>query len=428
MLHYQRMKFNKTILSNGLRVITIPMTDNPSVTVLVMVETGSKYEVKKLNGISHFLEHMMFKGTPRRPKASDISRELDGIGAHYNAFTSQEYTGYYAKAASRHLDVLLDIISDMYLHPIFEKAEIEKEKGVIVEEIKMYKDMPQARVQEVFMELLYGDRPAGWSIAGTEENVKSFSRGDFVKYRDQHYVSGATTVIVSGSFDEKKCIAKIKKAYADMSSSMKKGKDVTIESQKSPQVKTFFKETDQTHLVIGVRTFPILNSRIPVMHVLSSVLGAGMSSRLFSRMRDQLGICYYIKTNHETFTDHGILNISAGVDNSRIEEAIKEILAQCKKLKNEPVLAAELKKAKDYIAGTTLLELETSEARAEYAGYQEVLKKKVESPDELIKKVQKVTAANVQKLAQEIFVDSGLNMAIVGKFKDGAVFKGYFRF
>jgi predicted Zn-dependent peptidase len=247
-----------------------------------------------------------------------------------------------------------------------------------------------------------------------------------VNYRKEHYVSGATTVIISGSFDEKECITKIGKAYEGMLSGKKKGKIATVESQKTPRIKTFFKETDQTHIVIGARTFSVTDPRIPTMHVLSTILGRGMSSRLFSRMRDELGVCYYIKTDHEPFTDHGVLTISAGVDNSRVEEAIKEILIQCKKMKNEPVSVAELKKAKDYIAGTTMLELETSEARAEYVGYQEILKHSIEKPEEIIAKINKVTVEEVQKLAEEIFVDSGLNMAIVGKFKDGGVFKDYF--
>ncbi|MDQ2933269.1 MAG: insulinase family protein [bacterium] len=422
------MKFNKTIIKNGLRVITIPMTDNPSVTVLVMVETGSKYETKPLNGISHFLEHMVFKGTPRRPKASDISRELDSIGAHYNAFTGHEYTGYYAKAATRHLDTILDIVSDMYMNPLFETPEIEKEKGVIVEEIRMYNDMPQFRARQTFAELLYGDQPAGWDIAGTEENVKSFTRENFIDYRNNHYVSSATTVIVSGSFDEVDCISKIEKAYEKMISGEKKGKVGVIEDQKSPQVKTFFKETDQTHLVLGVRSFAILDKRMAVMHVLSTILGKGMSSRLFSRMRDELGVCYYIKTDNDSSTDHGVFTISAGVDNSRVEEALKEILVQCKKLKAEAASEAELQKAKDYISGTTLLELETSESRAEFAGFQEIMKKKVETPVEMIEKINAVTSADVQKLAQELFIDEALNMAIVGKFKDGSSFMPYFKF
>lgn len=420
------MKFNKTILPNGLRVITIPMPDNPSVTVLVMVEAGSKYETKEINGISHFLEHMVFKGTPRRPKSSNISRELDSIGAQYNAFTSQEFTGYYAKADSRHFDTVLDIISDMYLNPLFESTEIEKEKGVIVEEIRMYQDMPQSRAQDAFMQVMYGDQPVGWNVAGNEQTVRSFTRDHFVEYRKAHYVAKATTVIVSGSFDEKECITKIEKAYEKMSTSVKGSKLPVKEAQKAPQIKTDYRETDQTHIIIGLRTFDIFDKRIPTMHVLYTILGKGMSSRLWSKMRDELGVCYYIKTDHDAFTDHGVLNISAGVDNSRVEEAINGILTQCKKMKDEPVSLEELKKAKDYIAGTTMLELETSDSRAEFAGHQEILKGKVELPMDIIDKIQKVTIADVQKLAGDIFVDAGLNMAIVGRFKDDSELKGYF--
>jgi predicted Zn-dependent peptidase len=422
------MKFTKTVLQNGLRVITIPMADNPSVTVLAMVETGSKYESKKQNGLSHFLEHMVFKGTPKRPKASDISRELDSIGAQCNAFTSQEFTGYYAKADARHLDAVLDVISDMYLNPLFDKAEIEKEKGVIVEEIRMYKDLPQREVHHVFMRLLYGDQPAGWKISGEEEDVRSFSREALLAYRSAHYVSGATTLLVSGSFDEKKLIPSIEKAFSAIPNGPKEGKRAVSESQEEPAVMTEFKETDQTHLIIGLRTFPILDSRAPAMHLLSTVLGRGMSSRLFAKMREELGICYYIGADHDTYTDHGVLAIAAGLDNSRVEEGVKGILGECLRLKEELVPAAELKKAKDYIAGTTMLELETSDARAEFCGYQEALKKKIELPDELIAKVNKVTAEDIRKLAREIFVNRGLNMALIGRYKDGEAFKPYFKF
>ncbi|MFA6554598.1 MAG: pitrilysin family protein [Candidatus Paceibacterota bacterium] len=422
------MKFNKKVLPNGLRIITVPMTDNPSVTVLVMVEAGSKYETKEVNGLSHFLEHMVFKGTPKRPKAIDISRELDSIGAHYNAFTAQEFTGYYAKADIRHFDKILDVVSDMYLNPIFDEAEIKKEKGVIVEEIRMYQDLPQRHVQNIFMEVLYGDTPAGWNIAGTEDNVRSFDQSHFKKYRANNYLSNSTTIIVSGSFKEKEALKKIEKAFSSISKGKKSKKLKVVEEQKEPIAKMDFKETDQTHLVLGVRTFSITDKKIPVMHVLSSILGGGMSSRLFSKMRDQLGICYYVKTSHDAFTDHGVLNISAGVDNSRVKEAVEGILSECDRLKNELVSEEEMKKVKDYIAGTTMLELETSDARAEYCGYQEILKGSVDSPADIIKKVNTVTAKDVQKLAKEIFVNKGLNMALVGRFKDSEEFRKYFKF
>ncbi len=420
------MKFNTTILPSGLRVITVPMADNPSVTVLIMVEAGSKYETKQENGLSHFLEHMVFKGTTRRPKASDISRELDSIGAHYNAFTSQEYTGYYAKADARHFDTVLDVVSDMYLDPLFDENEIRKEKGVIIEEIRMYKDLPQHRVHNLISEVLHGDQPAGWTVSGSEDNVRSFTKGMLADYRARQYVNDATTVIVSGSFDEKESLAAIEKAFSGISKDVKRDKKPVIEAQKGIQIKTEFKETDQTHMVIAVRTFPVKDQRTPALQILATILSGGMSSRLFAKMRDELGICYYINASPNPNTDHGDLSVSAGLDNSRVEEGIKGILGELRRLKDEPVPEAELKKAKDYMAGTTLLELETSDARAEFSGLQQALKGKVEPPEEIIAKVQKVTAEDIQKLARQIFVNDRLNMALVGRFKDNGAFKPYF--
>jgi predicted Zn-dependent peptidase len=422
------MKFNKTTLENGLRIITVPMADNPSVTVLVMVEAGSKYETKEINGISHFLEHLVFKGTTKRPRASDISREFDALGAEHNAFTSQEYTGYYGKAAAKKCDALIEILSDMYLNPLIDKDEMEKEKGVIIEEIRMYNDQPRTVVSYLFEELLYGDQPAGWKVVGTEENIRACTREQVVKYRQEHYKSEGTVVIVAGSFDEGSIVKKVEDYFKDVSTGPSKGKVAVIEEQVSPQVKTIYKDTDQTHLVIGVRTFPINDKRVPVMRVLTAILGKGMSSRLFSRMRNELGICYYIGASHDTSTDHGEFSISAGVDNSRVKEGITEILKQCVKMKDELVGELELQKVKDYIAGKTMLNLETSDARADFCGHNEILKKNIESPEEAIKKVYAVTAEEVRNLAQEIFVNKSLNMAIVGKFKDGEGFKEYFTF
>ncbi len=410
-----------------MRLVTVPMPDNPAVTVLVMVEAGSKYETRENNGISHFLEHMVFKGSKKRPKASDISRELDGIGAHYNAFTSQEFTGYYAKVDKKHRGAILDIVSDMYLNPLFDEGEMRKEKGVIVEEIRMYNDLPQKKVQDEFMALLYDGQPAGWNIAGTEDNVRGFAREQLTDYRSEHYVASGTTVIVSGSFDQKTIDKEVESSFAGISSNPKQPKAPVIESQSSPHIRTVFKETDQTHLVIGLRSFSILDERIPAMNVLSTVLGRGMSSRLFSKMRDELGICYYIKADNEAFTDHGVLTVVAGVDNARVEEGIAGILKECRRLKDELVSVAELKKTKDYIAGTTMLELETSDARAEFCGYQEAVKGKIESPDELVAKVNAVTAEDLQKLAREVFVDGGLNMALIGRIKDDENLRKNFR-
>ncbi len=416
------MKFTKKILKNGLRVITVPMQDNPAVTILVMVEAGSKYETKENNGISHFLEHMVFKGTPRRPKASMISREFDGLGAESNAFTSDEYTGYYVKVAAKHTDKALDIISDMYLNPLFEESEITKEKGVIIEEIRMYRDRPERQVHNALGKLMFGTQPAGWTVLGPEENIRSFSRKDFIAYREKHYVAKATTIVVSGNIKEKEIIKKVEKSFAGISTDVKQGKLPVTDSQNKPESIVLYKKTDQTHLVIGIRTFSVHDKRVPIMRVLSAILGRGMSSRLFTKMRDELGICYYVHTSHNTMTDHGDLTISAGVDTTRVELGITTILAELNRMKNELVSPKELKKAKDFIAGTTMLNLETSDSQADFVGHQEVLKGEIKTPEEAIARVQKVTAGEIRKLAKDVFIDSNLNLAIIGPFKDKKIF------
>lgn len=417
------MQFHQTILPNGLKVITIPMVDNPAVTVLVTVETGSKYETKEISGLSHFLEHMVFKGTSKRPKSIDISRELESLGAQYNAFTSQEYTGYYAKVSPEHIDTALDVVSDIYLNPLLNEKEIEKEKGVIVEEIKMYQDMPHRNIHNIFLELVYGDQPAGWNIAGNEQTVRSFTREHFVNYIKDHYVTEATTVIVSGSFDEKSIIEKVSKYFANISTEKKSKKILTKEVQSEPAIALKFKETDQAHLVLGVRTFDAKNKYDPAITMLSAVLGKGMSSRLFQKLREEMGVGYYVNAYNDTYTDHGIFTISAGVDVSRIEEVIKTLIDECKKLIDEPVSEHELRMVKDSIKGGFLLGLETSDARAEYVAIANILKGEVKTPIEEIEEMEKVTVEDIQNIAKMIFVDEKLNLAIIGPYKDDNKFK-----
>ena len=412
------MKFNKTTLSNGLKIVTIPMEDNPAVTVLVTVETGSKYEKKEISGLSHFLEHMVFKGSKKRPTAMDISRELDSLGAQYNAFTSQEYTGYYAKVSKEKIDTALDIVSDIYLHPLFDEKEIEKEKGVIVEEIRMYQDSPHRHVNDLFMNLVYSDQPAGWNIAGNEGTVKSFKREDFVKYLSEHYVAEATTVVISGTFDEKDAIEKVEKAFSNISTKKKHTKLSVKEEQNKPQTLLKFKETEQAHLILGVRSFDAKDEHDLVLSVLATLLGGGMSSRLFQKLREEMGVGYYIRANHDAYTDHGIFSISTGIDTTRIDEVIKVLLNECKKIVNEEISEQELNKVKDYIAGSFVLGLETSDSRAEYCAINQILKGKIDSPQQEIEKIKKVTVNDIKEIAKKIFVDEKLNLAIIGPYKD----------
>jgi predicted Zn-dependent peptidase len=422
------MQYHTSKLKNGLRVITVPMKDNPTVTVLVMVETGSKYENKKNNGLSHFLEHMCFKGTLKRPSAHAISAELDGLGSQYNAFTGQEYTGYYAKSDAKHFKQVFDVVSDIYLNSTFPEAEMEKEKGVIVEEINMYEDMPHRHVQDLFMSLLYGDQPAGWNIAGTRENVRAMTRTDFVNYKAAHYVPKATVVVVAGKVNQKEVEKEVARVFGELKSGKKDTKLKVVEKQTKPQVLVQYKKTDQTHFVLGVRTFDMFNKTNPVLTVLSTILAGGMSSRLFIKLREEMGVAYYVRSYNDTYTDHGFLEISAGVSNDRVKEVVTEILKECKKLTTELVTPAELSKVKEYLTGNQKLELESSDAWASYYGSQEIAHKKIKTPEEGEAGIRKVTAKQVRDMAQKIFTNANLNLAAIGPFEDKKEFEGILRF
>ncbi len=410
------MNYKKKVLKNGLRIIVAPMKGAPSVTVMSLIEAGSKYETKEINGLSHFLEHMCFKGTVKRPKAIDISKEFDAMGAQNNAFTAQEFTGYWAKAHPKHTDKMIEIIADMYLNPTFPADDMEREKGVIVEEINMYEDLPNRIVHEVFYELLYGDQPAGWSIAGTRENVRSFNRDHFVNYRKKLYVSDATTILVAGDVKTPDIFKKIEAAFKDIAVGKRGKKNKVIENQNKPEVKIKHKDTDQTHLVIGLRAFDVYDKRTSALKVLAAILGNGMSSRLFQKMREELGICYYVRAMADQFTDHGALLISAGVDSSRVEEGINGILGELKKVRDEKVDEKELRKAKDYLIGNLYLGLESSDSMTEFYGLQEILREEIKTPKEIEKEIEKVTASEIAKVAKSIIKNNGLNMAIVGKY------------
>ncbi len=412
------MKFSKKVLKNGLRIITIPMKDNPTVTVLVLVAAGSKYETKKVNGISHFLEHMCFKGTTKRPKAIDISKELDALGSQYNAFTAQEYTGYYAKSDAKHFKQIFDIVSDIYLNSTFPKEEMEKEKGVIIEEINMYEDMPARHVQDLMMKLLYGDTPAGWNIAGEKKNILKMKRDDFVVYKKAHYMPEATTIIVAGQVKEKEVFKEVNKIFGRIPHDKKIPKVKVKEKQKKPEVLVKFKKTDQTHFVLGVRSYDFFNKKNSVLSVLGGVLGAGMSSRLFVKLREEMGVGYYVRAYNDAYTDHGFFQISAGVDNKRIDEVLWAVLGECNKLKKELVKPEELNKVKECLIGNMKLSLESSDDIASFYGMQELLKNKIESAEEKAKQIRKVTAKQIQNLANDIFKDQKLNLALIGPFKE----------
>lgn len=422
------LKANKKTYKNGLRVITIPMKDNPTVTVLVLVGTGSNYETKEINGISHFLEHMCFKGTVKRPTASAISYELDALGCQSNAFTSHEYTGYYAKGDSKNFKQIFDIVSDVYLNSTFPEAEMQKEKGVIIEELNMYEDMPASHVQDLFDKVLYGDQPSGWSIIGTKDNINNMNRDNFVDYKKSHYVAANTVVIVSGNITNDDVYKEVNKYFGDIKETSKIKKVKTKEAQDKPNVLIKYKETDQTHFVFGVRSFDLFDKRNTTLSMLGGVLGAGMSSRLFIKLREEMGVAYYVRAYNDPSLDHGAFQISAGVNNSRTKEVIIEILKECNALMTKKVSVEELNKVKSLIIGNMKMSLEATDDIANFYGSQELMKNEIKTLEEKIKEINKVTPEEITKMAKVIFKTKNLNLAIIGPYKNDKEFVDILKF
>ncbi|MDD5589763.1 MAG: pitrilysin family protein [Candidatus Portnoybacteria bacterium] len=420
--------FQKQTLPNGLRIINAPMEGAKSLTVLVLIGTGSKYEIKENNGISHFLEHIFFKGTQKRPTTLEITSDLDMVGGAYNAFTSKEFTGFWAKVDPEHGNLVLDWVSDILLNSKFDAAEIEREKGVIIEEINMYQDTPMQNVWYIWEELLYGDQPAGWLTLGTKEIIRTMKREQFLKYLSDQYVAKNTIIVIAGATDK---IGDAKNVVGKYFEKIKKGnfkkKLKVVEKQKKPNLRLGFKETDQSHLVLGFRSYDIFHKDAYAVSLLATILGGFMSSRLFMEVREKRGLCYYIRSANETYTDSGYLVANAGVDNVRIEEAIKVILGEFQKVRDEKIPEAEIKKAKDHIKGATILSLESSDEMASFLGSQEVLKKRLLTPEQFFVKINKVTAEDLQRVAREIFKPKNLNLAVIGPFKEEERFKKLLR-
>ncbi|MFA6296412.1 MAG: pitrilysin family protein [Patescibacteria group bacterium] len=410
--------YKKTSLKSGLRFIHVPVKDIDTATFLVLFGVGSKYETDKIAGLSHFLEHMFFKGTTKRPDSMAISEYLDEVGGEYNAFTSKEYTGYYAKVASKHIERGVDFVSDILLHSKFDASELEKERGVIIEEMNMYRDMPANYVSELFEKLLYGNTPAGELIVGHKESILGVKRDDFVNYFKSHYLIKNAVVCMAGNIDEKESMDLAEKYLGEFIDGKKVDKEKVIEKQEKSEILVFNKKTDQTHLCLGVRSFDMFSEKRYPLLLLSVILGGGMSSRLFSEIREKRGLAYYVRANSEEYTDSGYMVVQAGVKNENADDAIKVCIDEFKKIKDVKVSEKELKKAKEFIKGRTLIGLESSDEKAMFFSMQEVLKNKIETIEEKFKKIDAVTVEDVQKIAQEIFVNEKLNLSIIGPIEN----------
>lgn len=414
------MHFNKTVLPNGLRLLTVPMPSFESATVLVMAGAGSRYETKKNNGISHFLEHMAFKGTQRRPSAMAIASIIDGIGGEFNAFTGKETTGYYIKAEKTHVELSLDLLADMLQNSLLKSEEIEKEKGVIIEEINLYEDTPMRKIGDIYEQLLYGDTPLGWDIAGEKDIIRSITREDFVKYMGSLYSADNMTVVIAGGIDPSASAELVEKHFGQMKKFATKKFEPIEEKQNKPAVLMREKKTEQIHIALGVRTVDNDHKDKYPLAVLASILGGGMSSRLFEEVREKRGLAYYVRTHSDHYTDAGSLVSLAGIDPKRVYEAVAVIMEEYKRAANNmmKITDDELKKAKEYLKGHLVLELEDSRSVASFYAHEELTEKKVDNPDDVLAQIDAVTKEEIEKVGQKYFKNESLNLALIGNYND----------
>lgn len=416
------MDYKKHTLKNGLRVITAPMPQIKSVTVMIIVGVGSRYEEREHQGVAHLIEHMMFKGTRKRPTPLAIAAELDGIGADFNAFTSHELTGFYVKAASEQLPLALDVLVDILLNSKFEEEDLEQERRIVLEERRMYRDDPKDHVWELYGKIAFGDHPLGWPIVGQEETIKAISRQHLHQYCKRWYKPGNIVVALAGAISEYRAVAEVRRLLGGLKRA-EWSKPLPFKgTQQKPQVLVETRKTDQTHIILGVRGYPLDHPKKYAYTVLDTILGTGMSSRLFTQLREKRGLAYYVGSLALPYTDAGTLIAYGGVNNRRVEEASEAILGEFRKLKIRLVASKELTKAKEMLKGRLALSLESSNYIARFLVGQEMLKGKIETSEELMKKIDAVTAEEARNVARELFVNKTLNLALIGPMKDGERF------
>ena len=419
----------KIKLKNGLKLVLAPLKETKAVTVLVLLPVGSRYETKQINGVSHFVEHLMFKGTTKRPTCLDITKELDSVGAEYNAFTGKDHTGYYIKAAADRIELAFDILSDMLFNSVFDEAEINKERGVIIEEINMYTDNPLMYLGTLFEQTLFGDHPLGWLISGPKKVIRQVTRRQILDYKRKHYQPDNMVLTVAGNFKTAE-VKKLAQQYFGIKS-VKFGKNNFKRfnaKQRAPKVSLLYKDTEQVQIGLGFPAFEITHPDIFALYVLAVILGGNMSSRLFINVREKHGLAYYIRTDLSAYLDAGDFLVQAGLDRRRIKQAIALIIAELKNIRDYGITVKELKAAKAFLKGKLILDLEDSENIADWYGKQVLLLDKTYTPTERLRKISAVTVKDVDRVAKWIFKTNRFNLAMIGPFKDKSEFKKLLKF
>jgi len=416
------MSYEKHTLENGVRIVLAPMPQAQSVTVALMYAAGSRYETRETNGIAHFAEHMFFKGTENRPSSREIAGEIDAIGGEFNAFTGKEYTGYYVRAAAEHRDTALDVLVDMLRHSKFEAEEIEREKGVIIEEMNMYFDTPRDYIGGVYEDLLYGDQPLGWDIVGRKETVRAATRDMFMQYIDRWYKPERLVVGIGGKIDGD-VLEAIQGHLGDLEPAETGEPDPASVNGNGSRVRVHTKQSDQAHIALGVPSYPITHPDRYSLQLLATVLGGGMSSRLFIEVRERRGLAYYVFGTNHSYTDAGSLYAQAGVDINRIDDAVSTVAAELRRIADEAVPADELEKARSFAKGRFVLQLETPQGLIMYGLRKEVLEGETVDPKEVLAELDKVTGEDVQRVARDLIDDKRVRLALIGPFDDADRFE-----
>jgi predicted Zn-dependent peptidase len=400
-------------LSSGLPVITAPLSGTESVTVLVFAGAGSRYEANNERGISHFLEHMFFKGGNKYRTTKDVSAAIDGIGGSFNAFTGKEYAGYYVKVAKEDVETAFDVLSDMLLHASFPQEEIEKERGVIIEEERMYQDTPMYRAGWDFELLLYGDQPLGWDTIGTEEVIQRVNQADFSAHKQRLYTPDNCVISIAGNITVEQATHYAEQYFGALGGT--KGAHFTpFTGYSTESVLHSAKSTEQSHLVLGVPGVPHEDERYVTKRILSTILGGTMSSRMFLNIREAMGMCYYISTETDAYLDAGALSTRAGVDQARLPEAIAAIMREYKAVATDGVTDEELERAKSYFKGRLKLGLEDTEERAHFYGKQLLLYKHIDDIADFVAAVDSITKNDVNTLAKELLTPEAMKLTVIG--------------
>ena len=414
------MKISKTKLKSGLRLLVSPMPSLESATVTVWVATGSRSETDEISGISHFLEHMAFKGGKKYTSAKEVSEAIDSIGGDFNAATSKHWTNFYVRSSVVHLEKCFDVLSDMLLTPSLKQEDIDREKGVIIEEMNMYEDTPMYKIGDLFENLIFDGTNLGRDIIGTKKTVSSLNRKDFDSYRKKYYTAENLVLTVAGGVDIKKVKALAEKYFGSLPSGKKNNPKKYKVNQPKPKLLLKNKPVDQVHMLLGFVGNPLDHKDKYIESVLSTVLGGGMSSRLFTEVREKRGLAYSVSTDAEHYIDVGYFACHAGLDQTRIDEAISVILDEFYKIADgrEPITQEELTKAKGYIKGHFALSLESTKAINGFYGFDELMLDKTRTPEEVLAAIDAVSVDDLAAVAKKLFVKKNLNLAIIGPFKD----------